>query len=612
MASSTDSEDLYVDVLIVGAGPTGLMAASCLSRCGAAFRTIERHQKQKQIGHANCLQPRTQEVLQMLGLLSAIADKAIRVRENTVYIRESTGKLVRESIGLDTLSPTCFPYSLVVDQGVVADTLEEDLRSRGHVVEYGFDLLDYVLERGNSSLWPVQAYIKNHVSGAVELWHVAYILGCDGEDSTVRQVACIGLEDYGVENVWVVADVSADTTFPDMKRKSVVKSVHGTCIFGPSTEDRVRVITPLTPAFLASMDPNEYSMDSNNSSNHRTRPTTLLRSLQTRINAVLSPWDFNIKGLSWISHYHNTKRLAVHFSDAAQRVFLLGDTCHTHSPLTDQSVNTGLMDAHNLGWKLALVLRGLASPSLLATYEAERRPLAQKLVKFDTKVDQIFCLQPDSPAIYEGFHDFEDGNSITSGCGVQYSPGLLVKEEVRILIKSSQETLKPGKRLLPMTLTRHIDGNEVNLLDEMQSDGRFHLLVFAGETFISPDFASLSMYLASPDSPLTVFSSLRLVDLFLIHTRSHFAVSLADLPDPFPRWPHRVYEDPGGRSYVSVGVNPKFGALVLVRPDGHVAVVTNPDDARGIMEFLKEFLVGTGVGPPDAHISKGHGESMSM
>ncbi|MCJ1380409.1 hypothetical protein MMC17_003512 [Xylographa soralifera] len=612
MAVQGDLSAVYADILIIGATPAGLMAASCLTRCGATFRIVEKRPKCIKRGYANCLQPRTQEVLQTLGLLSTIADKAVRVRENTVYTRGSTGELLRESIGLDTLSHTCYPYSRVVDQGVVADILEEDLRSWGHIVDYSYELIDYVVKTGNIDSWHIQAYLKNHATGAIELWRAGYILGCDGEASTVRRIAGIGFEDHGVENVWAVADVAAETSFPDIKRRSVVKSVHGTCILGPSTEDRVRVITPLTPAFLASMDPSEYSTASQSLHDHRTHPTTLLTSLQTRLSAALSPWVFTIKGVSCITRYHNKKRLAFQFSDTAHRIFLLGDTCHTHSPLTNQSVNTGMMDAHNLSWKLALVLRGLASSSLLATYDTERRALAQQLIRFDVKVDQIILQQPNSSAVDEGFHDFKNGNNIISGCGVQYSPGLVVKEEVRIRIKSSHESLKPGKRLLPMTLTRHMDGNEVNVLDEMQSDERFHLFVFAGETLISPDFVSLAIYLASADSPLTVFSSPQLVDLFFIHTWNHFVVSLPDLPDPFPRWAHRVYEDPGGKAYASVGVNPKFGVLLLVRPDGHVAVVTNLDDGRGIMDFLRAFLLDNGAGSPDEGTPIGDGEDMVL
>ncbi|MCJ1287593.1 hypothetical protein MMC26_006945 [Xylographa opegraphella] len=472
--------------------------------------------------------------------------------------------------------------------------------------------MNYVINTGDIDLWHIRAYLKNHTTGAVELWQAGYILGCDGETSTVRGVAGIRLEDYGVENVWAVADVAAETSFPDIKRRSVVKSIHGSCILGPSIEDRVRIISPLTPAFLASMTPSDYSMGAHSLHDHRTHPTTLLNSLQTRLSAVLAPWAFDIKGVLWIARYHNKKRLAIRFSDPAHRVFLLGDACHTHSPLTNQSVNTGMMDAHNLSWKLALVLRGLASPSLLATYETERRSLAQRLMRFDVKVDQIMCPQSTSPSVYEGFHDFEDGNHITSGCGVQYSPGMLVKEEVRLWIKSSYESLKPGKRLLPMTLTRHVDGNEVNLLDELQADERFHLVVFAGNTFLSPDFVSLSMYLASADSPLAVFTSPQLVGLSLVHTCNHFGVSIQDLPDPFPRWPYRVYEDPGGTAYASVGVNPKFGVLLLVRPDGHVAVVTNLDDGRGIMEFLRGFLLDTRVGSPGESTPRANEDGMNM
>lgn len=502
----------------------------------------------------------------------------------------------------------------MADQGVVEHVLEEHLRRCGYPVDYNLEILEAVYETNHPGSWPIQVLIKNHTTEAIERWQTKYILGCDGVDSTIRRLMDIEVEYHGKEDVWAVADLSLDTDFPDTRRRSTIKSMHGNCTLMPGTENRTRITTPLTAATLKSMGSREYtkspfpSLEGNKAS-----ATTLVRFLHPRLSAVLAPWDVKVNDVSWVSRYHNTKRLATQFSDSTHHIFLLGDACHTHSPLTNQSMNSGMMDGHNLAWKLAMVQKGHAKPVLLATYSFERRAVALQQVEFDVNVDHILTLLPNDSAIYEGFHDFEEGDGIISGCGVHYPPGLLVKEEVRVPIRSASEPLKPGKRLLPMTLTRHIDGNEANLLDELQWGGRFHLLVCLGDiAFLAPIFVGLSGYLSSQESPLTLFSHPSLLDVFLIHTHNHFHVSLPDSFTPFSRWPNKIYEDTGGKALASVGVNPKLGALALIRPDGHVAVVTNLDDARGITAFLQEFLNRQDVQSEDVATSRAPGDEMVL
>ncbi|MCJ1477987.1 hypothetical protein MMC13_006662 [Lambiella insularis] len=545
------------------------------------------------------LQPRTQEVLQTLGLLSTVESKAVRVCEIASWTKDSTGKLSRESVAPGTVRPSRFPYFLAGDQGVVEGILEEDLRHRGHIVDYSLEILEYAYETNNSGLWPIKVFIKNHITEAVETWHAGYLLGCDGADSTIRRLVGIEAEYHGKEDVWLVADLSLDTNFPDARRRSTVKTAHSNCVLMPSTENRTRVITPLTPANLKSMGSQEYIQSPFPSlAGNKTSATTLVRFLHPRLSAILAPWDVRINDVSWIRRYHTTKRLATRFSDPTHHIFLLGDACHTHSPFTAHSMNAGMMDAHNLAWKLALVHRGLAKAHLLATYTLERLAHAQQLLDLDVSVDHTLQLPPADPAAHEGF---------PSGCAVRYAPGLLVKQEVRLPVRSAAAPLTPGTRLLDMRLTRHIDGNAVHLLDEMAWDGRFQLLVCLGAlAFAAPVVVGLAAYLASAASPLALFSPPPLLDVFLLHTHDHYRVSLEELAPPFAQRAERVYEDVGGAGLASVGVNPRLGALVLVRPDGFVAVVTNLDDARGVMAFLDGFLnrqAGSGEGMAMARAS---------
>ena len=282
-----------------------------------------------------------------------------------------------------------------------------------------------------------------------------------------------------------------------------------------------------------------------------------------------------------------------------------------------QGMNISMTDAYNLTWKLFLTLQGLAKPSLLKTYQTERKHIARQLVDFDEKFAGLFA----SHKGLEGsdFHDcYMENKSFLTGLGHQYPSSVLTDERVDVNIDSGvAERLTPGKRLLPVSVLRHLSGAKINLLDDLPSTAHFHIFVFAGRLPLTDKFGSLASYLDSEASPLTRFSptsapsigatktnigtknvlynpatrSGTIIDLYLIHTLSHKHTQVASFPSPFPFWQHTIYEDADGEAHKELGVDVGTGALVIVRPDGYVGLVTGLDQTERLGGYFVKFML---------------------
>lgn len=265
-------------------------------------------------------------------------------------------------------------------------------------------------------------------------------------------------------------------------------------------------------------------------------------------------------------------------------------------------------DAYNLTWKLSLVIRRIAVPSLLETYQAERQHIGKQLVEFDHKVSHMYA-SLDKLGGSELHAFLLQSNAFTSGCGHRYLPGLLTDDAVNTGINHHAiDPLTPGKRMYPFRVTRHYDGIQLNILDDLPSNGKFHIFVFAGDLAQLGKLDSLSRLLSSPASPLTCFSKPRemvgthdvlssladdpdtVVDLYLIHTSNHLKTMISSLPTPFPQWQPRIYEDVKDQAHNDLGISVQVGALVIVRPDGYVGLITGMEDGDRVRRYFEGFL----------------------
>lgn len=348
-----------IDVLIVGAGPTGLMLANQLGRHGVRVMIIDRHSGPAQQTRAMAVHARTLEIYIKLG----IAEQALALGRkgngaNMWADGKHTARIPLGDIG-KTISP--FPFVLMLGQDDNERILGERLNQQGISVQWNTELIALTQMADG-----VYATLKLPDGSHTKIC-ATYAAGCDGGHSAVREFCGIQFPGAPYEHVFFVADTEATGNMvPD--ELNVYLWRDGFHLFFPMAgKDRWRVIGIL-PKQLSGRDDltfNELSPD-----------------IQHEADANLA-----FKACSWFSTYRIAHRAAEKFRD--KRCFLLGDAAHVHSPMGGQGMNTGLQDAYNLAWKLALVIKGQAGEKLLDSYEAERLPVARRLL---STTDRAFTM----------------------------------------------------------------------------------------------------------------------------------------------------------------------------------------------------------------------------
>jgi 2-polyprenyl-6-methoxyphenol hydroxylase-like FAD-dependent oxidoreductase len=353
------------DVLIVGAGPTGLMLANQLARRGVRVAIIERHSGPSLQTRALGVQARTLEIYSKLG----IADRAIELgkRGNGAHLWSEGRQIGAVSLGNAGNGLTPYPYILVLGQDDNERIMGEKLKEFGVEVQWSTELL--TLEQHASH---VVCTLKQ-ADGSTRKITAAWVAGCDGSRSAVRTLNNIDFPGAPYEHVFFVADVTATgSMIPD--EVNVYLWREGFHLFFPMRgQDHWRIVGIVPPQLRA-----QEGLDL----------AALMPSLTGQAGSTLS-----ISACSWFSTYRIHHRAAARFRD--RRCFLLGDAAHVHSPVGAQGMNTGLQDAYNLAWKLSLVVQRRADESLLDSYHAERHPIAQRLL--DTTDRGFRLIVSDSP-----------------------------------------------------------------------------------------------------------------------------------------------------------------------------------------------------------------------
>jgi len=350
---------LDTEVLIVGAGPTGLMLANQLGRRGIRAMIIDRHSGPAQQTRAMAVHARTLEIYSKLGL----ADRALELGQrgagaNLWANGVHTARLPLGDMG-SGLSP--FPFVLMLGQDDNERIMGDRLRDWGMAVRWNTELVSFEQEPDH-----VRATLRQP-DGSTTTVQAAYVAGCDGGRSAVRELSGIRFPGAPYEHVFFVADTEA--TGPMVPGElNVYLWKDGFHLFFPMHgQDRWRVIGIL-PRRLRGRDGLSFE--------------ELVPAITQEAGARLA-----FRSCSWFSTYRIHHRCVERFRD--RRCFLLGDAAHVHSPMGGQGMNTGLQDAYNLAWKLALVVKGQADASLLESYEAERLPVAQQLLN---STDRAFTM----------------------------------------------------------------------------------------------------------------------------------------------------------------------------------------------------------------------------
>ena len=344
---------MKTDVVIVGAGPTGLALACQLIRCGIDFVILDMKETTTPHSKAIGVQARTLEIYEQIGLaddLIALGAKAEGVR--LVEGGEVRGKVELANLG-EGMSP--YPFLLLVEQGLHEKLLYDHIKSKGKDVRWQTQLESFSQTEAG-----VTANIKA-ADGATETLEAKFLVGCDGAKSLVRHTLGLTFEGSTFERLFYVADVDINWEFPHDALMVFLMKTNLLAFFPMVGENRWRIVGTF---------PEEFAKDEGD---------ILYEEIEEQIKKDTALPNLDITKVNWFSVYKVHSRRVNKFSNG--RCFLAGDSAHIHTPAGAQGMNTGIQDGYNLAWKLAAVLRGRASLSLLETYDEERSANAKRLLQ---------------------------------------------------------------------------------------------------------------------------------------------------------------------------------------------------------------------------------------
>ena len=351
---------METDVLIVGAGPTGLALACQLIRYGIDFVIIDKKETTTPHSKAIGVQARTLELYEQIGL----ADKLIGLGTIAEKARMFAGGKVRGEINFPELgrglSP--YPFLLLVEQGKHETLLYEHIRSNGHDVKWQTSLESFSQDEAS-----VTASVKD-AQGETETIQSKFLVACDGAKSLVRHDLGLAFGGSTFERMFYVADVQLNWEYGHDALQVFLMRNSLLAFFPMTGERQYRIVGTF---------PEEFSKDEGD---------VLYEEIEERIK-LDAELDLDITKVNWFSTYKVHTRHVDKFS--VGRCFLAGDSAHIHSPAGAQGMNTGIQDGYNLAWKLAMVLMGNSSTELLTTYNEERLPNAETLTK---TTDRFFGL----------------------------------------------------------------------------------------------------------------------------------------------------------------------------------------------------------------------------
>jgi 2-polyprenyl-6-methoxyphenol hydroxylase-like FAD-dependent oxidoreductase len=505
------------DVLVVGAGPVGLTMACELARSGLKCRIIDKAARPASTSRALAIFPRTLEMFQMMGMSDSVLK--IGYQLNGVAIYNRSGQIGH--IGFSNL-PSRYRFAISLPQNETERLLIERLAGFGIVVDREKELVAL-----SQSADLVQAVIRNS-AGLEERFESSWLIGCDGAHSSVRHLLGLQFEGDAYPETFLLADV---------KMVGAIDHIHihlfltGEGVVGifPFRGDRARVIVNTqTPA--ESEPAGELQLDE------------IQAIVDSRTNSGISLTD-----PTWLSRFHISHRKIPDFR--VGRVFLAGDSAHIHSPAGGQGMNTGIQDACNLAWKLALVVHQKSPDSLLDSYNEEREPVAKMVLSLTDTLTRMATLQGALGQqvrdallpMLTGIDLVEDRIAETvAEIGIHYRRSSIVSGK-------SGHALHAGDRAPDCELQRPNDREPLRLFDLFHKPVH-HLLFFVDA---GTDIAS-----KSNDLRVAICRDFKgLIDAYLVirGTDPNFSEVLFDWDDAA----RALYEA-------------ESGAILFIRPDGYI------------------------------------------
>ncbi|HMO01217.1 MAG TPA: FAD-dependent monooxygenase [Miltoncostaeaceae bacterium] len=503
-------------VLVVGAGPVGLLAGCELARRGAGLRIIDRLAEPTDESRAIVIHARSLEMLDAMGIVDRFIDTGLRTTGMTML--EGGKRLAHIPFdGVD--SP--YPFTITTPQTETERILAERLGELGGAVERGVELVG--LTQGPDA---VEARLR-HPDGTEETASFDRVVGADGAHSTVRGLVGTRLEGSFTGERFILGDVEAEHAL-DTSSMYTYFAPQGPLLVFPMVGERTRLIAQLADAGDGPID---------------------LHPTQEALQEIV---DARAEGIRIIRSHWLTEFEIHHAQVPAYRVgrvFLAGDAAHIHSPAGGQGMNTGMQDAFNLAWKLALAGPAGAG-ALLDSYDAERRPVAATMIEFTTRLTRVGTL---GNTLARHLRD----TVVHAATGLAPIRGMLADavEEVGLAYRDSPVVADAGHR----HRGRVHAGDHMPRLPDAGLDRRMRQIC-AGTT----DHVVLTV-VAAPAEPAPPDTG----GLPAVH------VAIASGGGDLPGY-DAVIDDPGRVFPGRYGL-PRAGGRIAIRPDGYIGAVTGPD-----------------------------------
>jgi 2-polyprenyl-6-methoxyphenol hydroxylase-like FAD-dependent oxidoreductase len=350
-------------VLIIGAGPVGMTLASELTRYGVSVRIVDKAMQRTDKSKALVLWSRTLELLDCFGRNGAAPFVNAGFKINGVTF--VTGNKAIGRVAMDGV-PSAYAYLLTIPQSETERLLEERLAQQGISIERGAEATALTMNPNGVDV------VLRHPDGQQEALHTQWLVGCDGAHSAVRHALGVPFAGETLLSDWFLADVHM-TGYPRPDTEaSIYWHKDGVLIFFPIQRGRYRIIGDLPPT------------------NTGVPSSPTLEQVQALVDQR-GPAGTKVFDPIWLADFRINGRKVAQYRH--QRAFLAGDAAHIHSPAGGQGMNTGMQDAFNLAWKLALVVRGTCQESLLDSYSPERTYVGDEVLKAAGRLTSVATLK---------------------------------------------------------------------------------------------------------------------------------------------------------------------------------------------------------------------------
>ncbi|KAL4868383.1 hypothetical protein BDV12DRAFT_209214 [Aspergillus spectabilis] len=583
------------DLLIIGAGPAGLMAACWASQYGMSTRLIDAKAHRTETGHADGIHSRTLEIFDSFGIVDPILRCGVHEVEMSYWgvNKESKNLECQQRMRSQPKGLSRFGQMLL-NQGQVEQVMIDYLEDRGRVKierQKRADKIYFTDEETHPVAVETTALRRDRMmhllqdgepdkSGdaqVTELIQARYVIACDGALSLARKQLNFHLESKSTDSMWGVIDIVPITDFPDIRQSCAIHSdKFGSVMTAPRENRLVRFYVQLN----GESDLDKKVMERSDDSPH---------ALVQLVQRILHPYSLRYEYCDWFSVYPIKQGLVDKYQ-VKNRVFLAGDAAHTHSPKAGQGMNVSIQDTYNLVWKLGSVITGVLDSSILDTYQLERHPVAEELLKMDTRLVETY--QQAKAPISEVSKVRNRYAGFMSGAEVTYPPSVLVASEDCNGESKRVTNLKLGMRLRTVPIVNQADASTSQLARALSSNGAWRLLVFSGDLQGKEHIERLASFAKALQNQQHLSrshkggqSEVQLpLEVILIHPGPRTTINLLELPEIFHPFDEKLgwdygkvfvddnaYADDCGDAYGVFGIDKQEGCLVLCRPDQHVA-----------------------------------------